>query len=614
MMDLIDRLAEHKTLGAAPREELAWLASHGTLRHLEAEWLTTKGAPVEGLFVVLSGRRHLRRPRRRAAQGHGVAGGDVTGVLPYSRLIASPGDVVAQEPTDVLAVPRGGSPRDDSRVSRGHVDPRAQDARSRPGLHVERPARREDGLARQAVRRTGPRAEQPGIGDRAQRGAARGPPGGRRAGDTRAGRRATDRGPARGHRRRARVLPRRRASRACCRRSSRPNARTPSPTGSTITASTPPSAEPLAETAVTLEALDRIAAAVERTGTRRGAPVGGGRLFGSRPRVGDSGSRDAHLRPGRGHQGIHAHGPGDGRRAGGPDVEPGQHGHRAQVEGAGEIGRRRRRRGARPPARARLRRRAEPDLGESDRQRARCRSRLRPRRGDGEPRAAARRRARRSTTGPASPPRSASASSIRSSPPSRSGQGTGLGLDIVRRLVSHNDGEIEVESRPGRTEFRVSLPLADADGAPEGSREQARPPRRRRRPAGARRGAPRSPRRGTGRPTSVVSATSGEEALATIRELKARGDSLAMVISDQRMPGMPGHRGARAIPRGLPAGAARAADGLLGHRRGHQGHQRGASRSLPRRSRGIRPRNACSRWSTICSTPGRPSICPRRRD
>jgi signal transduction histidine kinase len=45
------------------------------------------------------------------------------------------------------------------------------------------------------------------------------------------------------------------------------------------------------------------------------------------------------------------------------------------------------------------------------------------------------------------------------------GRGTGLGLDIVRRLVIHNDAEIDVESRPGRTEFRVSLPLAEMDGA-----------------------------------------------------------------------------------------------------------------------------------------------------
>ncbi|MBP1635425.1 MAG: trxB 3 [Acidobacteria bacterium] len=39
---------------------------------------------------------------------------------------------------------------------------------------------------------------------------------------------------------------------------------------------------------------------------------------------------------------------------------------------------------------------------------------------------------------------------------------------------------------------------------------------------------------------SVVSAASGEEALAAVRELKARGDELALVITDQRMPGIQG--------------------------------------------------------------------------
>jgi thioredoxin reductase (NADPH) len=38
----------------------------------------------------------------------------------------------------------------------------------------------------------------------------------------------------------------------------------------------------------------------------------------------------------------------------------------------------------------------------------------------------------------------------------------------------------------------------------------------------------------------VVSASSGEEALGTVRELKARGEELALVISDQRMPGLQG--------------------------------------------------------------------------
>jgi signal transduction histidine kinase len=43
------------------------------------------------------------------------------------------------------------------------------------------------------------------------------------------------------------------------------------------------------------------------------------------------------------------------------------------------------------------------------------------------------------------------------------GQGTGLGLDIVRRLLMHNDAEIELESTPGRTEFRVVLRTAESD-------------------------------------------------------------------------------------------------------------------------------------------------------
>jgi thioredoxin reductase (NADPH) len=40
---------------------------------------------------------------------------------------------------------------------------------------------------------------------------------------------------------------------------------------------------------------------------------------------------------------------------------------------------------------------------------------------------------------------------------------------------------------------------------------------------------------------TTLSAGSGQEALETTRELKSRGDALAMVISDQRMPGMLGH-------------------------------------------------------------------------
>lgn len=41
------------------------------------------------------------------------------------------------------------------------------------------------------------------------------------------------------------------------------------------------------------------------------------------------------------------------------------------------------------------------------------------------------------------------------------GEGTGMGLDIARRLAKANGGDIRFESEPGRTVFRVELPLAE---------------------------------------------------------------------------------------------------------------------------------------------------------
>ncbi|HEU4939778.1 MAG TPA: cyclic nucleotide-binding domain-containing protein, partial [Vicinamibacterales bacterium] len=106
--ELVDRLAAHRTLGTAPREELAWLASHGSFRNVNAgEVVASKGQPVEELWVVLSGRIAIFVDR-----GTGVQKmvewrpGDVTGLLPYSRLTTPPGNSIAQEPTEILALHR----------------------------------------------------------------------------------------------------------------------------------------------------------------------------------------------------------------------------------------------------------------------------------------------------------------------------------------------------------------------------------------------------------------------------------------------------------------------------------------------------------------------------
>src|SRR5882762_2069938 len=47
-------------------------------------------------------------------------------------------------------------------------------------------------------------------------------------------------------------------------------------------------------------------------------------------------------------------------------------------------------------------------------------------------------------------------------------------------------------------------------------------------------------RRGFGERFRVLRASSGPEALDVLRELRTRGDQVAMLIADQRMPGMPG--------------------------------------------------------------------------
>ena len=106
--ELVDRLANHRTIGTAPREELEWLVAHGTLRRLNVgDTVSEQGMPVQGLFVILSGRVAIFMDRGAGPQkATEWREGDVTGLLPYSRLVAAPGRSVVQEPSDVLFVPK----------------------------------------------------------------------------------------------------------------------------------------------------------------------------------------------------------------------------------------------------------------------------------------------------------------------------------------------------------------------------------------------------------------------------------------------------------------------------------------------------------------------------
>jgi signal transduction histidine kinase len=106
--EIVSRLSVHRTLGSMPRAELEWLADHGEMRRLVAgEVIGKPGTEANELIVLLTGRiviLQLRQgSRRKVAEWHT---GDVTGLFPYSRMRTGMSEVVAELETDTLIVMR----------------------------------------------------------------------------------------------------------------------------------------------------------------------------------------------------------------------------------------------------------------------------------------------------------------------------------------------------------------------------------------------------------------------------------------------------------------------------------------------------------------------------
>ena len=106
--DLLERLSQHALLRDLPHEQVAWVATHGRPQRLAAgDVLYRKGSHVDALYLVLSGHLsiHVDRGagRRKAMEWRA---GEVTGLMPYSRLSATLGDVAAEEPTELVSVHR----------------------------------------------------------------------------------------------------------------------------------------------------------------------------------------------------------------------------------------------------------------------------------------------------------------------------------------------------------------------------------------------------------------------------------------------------------------------------------------------------------------------------
>ena len=106
--DLFHRLSAHKVLSAAPAEELRWLAARGRLRHVEpGDVVAASSEPIETLNAVLSGHIAIHVKRGGASRKTmDWRAGELSGILPYSRLKAPPGTTIAIEPTDLFVLHR----------------------------------------------------------------------------------------------------------------------------------------------------------------------------------------------------------------------------------------------------------------------------------------------------------------------------------------------------------------------------------------------------------------------------------------------------------------------------------------------------------------------------
>jgi len=103
---LLECLQELETLKHIPPAELKWLADHSVLESYPPGVIATKGSQIEYLWIILQGEISVRIDRGAGPKkvNTDLGTGMVTGMLPYSRLVKLPGDTYAEEPTEVCAI------------------------------------------------------------------------------------------------------------------------------------------------------------------------------------------------------------------------------------------------------------------------------------------------------------------------------------------------------------------------------------------------------------------------------------------------------------------------------------------------------------------------------
>ncbi|MBP9144369.1 MAG: cyclic nucleotide-binding domain-containing protein [Thermoanaerobaculia bacterium] len=112
LVALVDRLVAHRALTAVPRAQLVWLAERSEIRrYAVGELIEQAGKPINSLWVILEGHFDIRVHRggglRRVMEWRG---GDIAGLLPFSRMRKAPGEMRAIAVTELLGLSRASFP------------------------------------------------------------------------------------------------------------------------------------------------------------------------------------------------------------------------------------------------------------------------------------------------------------------------------------------------------------------------------------------------------------------------------------------------------------------------------------------------------------------------
>lgn len=105
---IVAQLQKMEPFREVPQEHLAWLVEQAQCRELaEGDTLFEAGEPLDHMYVVLRGELELRVPNGQGVRQIGrVEEGGITGTLPFSRAEEAPGEAVATKAARVLMLHR----------------------------------------------------------------------------------------------------------------------------------------------------------------------------------------------------------------------------------------------------------------------------------------------------------------------------------------------------------------------------------------------------------------------------------------------------------------------------------------------------------------------------